>query len=51
MLVNLKLNVWKKLISKLKYFIRECKKKDAIIEAQNAQIKSIEENFIGTKNI
>jgi len=51
MLVNLKLSVWRKLISKLKYFIRECKKKDKIIKAQKAEIDSIRDGFIAIKDV
>ena len=51
MLVKLKLDVWKKLILKLKYFIRECKKKDKIIEAQKAEIDSIRAGFTATKDV
>ena len=51
MLVKLKLKAWKTLVSKLRYFKKECKKKDKIIKAQKAQIDSTRESFTQTKNI
>ena len=51
MLVKLKLNIWKSLVSKLRYFKKECKKKDKIIKAQKAEIDSIRESFMSAKDI
>ena len=51
LMVKVNLKAWKKLISKLIYLKKECLKKDKIIKAYEAEIKSIKDSFIGTKNV
>jgi len=44
-MVKLNLKQWRKLVNKLRYLKRECKKKDKIIIAYEKQVKAIKANF------
>ena len=40
------LKTWNRLISKLKYFRKECKKKDAIIKALEEQLSTLRGMYV-----